>query len=759
VGLPPALRTLVKTVEAALGAVAAEMHGPTAFREIEALRQLMVRFRQGGAQKKNRALSSAQRRIASLSLTQQSAVAQAYTLYLELANVCENAYRTHRLRRRGEQSAGQSNLVYVLTAHPTESRSAQNIALLRRLQDHLIESLELARPPRPTVLRHLIHLLWRVGTHRRAKPTVQDEAEQMASMLGDAQLLECVTLHRDGHRLRIRTWVGGDKDGHPGVGPVQTRGSLAASRQRLAQFVANQLEEVAQDATLLANSKLNKALADFRRRLTEVRRLRAGDGVRMRAVAHAHHGLARAYERAAGAEHSALKRLRRLLDLFPALVVPLEMREEAGSFGRGSKIEKMLRAVRDLAAGGSVEGYVRGLVVSMTETADDLLAAESCMRRVFSTPKVPIIALFETPDVLRRSHKILAEVYRAPAWRRMLRARGQRLEVMVGYSDTAKRMGAFASRLAIYDAMRTIGAWAKRARVHVVFFHGSGGSEGRGGGTIAEQAAGWPNHTADVIKMTLQGEMVERTFSTPEILRSQVHKVAHVQNDPPSRVAPSRMARDLADAAEQAYKDFVKRSDFRALLAEATPYLRLDRLAIGSRPSKRAGAGSLDKLRAIPWVLCWTQTRFLLPVWLGLGTAWRQERRRPGAQRRLRQALRQDPLLRGFLRLLGFALEKAEPRLWQAYAEALAPKEASALLRVLDTEWRAARDLAKAASPGGLLADREWLRESIYYRAPMIHPLNLLQIGLLKKKTWGEREQKLFRETVTGIAAGMLTTG
>jgi phosphoenolpyruvate carboxylase len=224
----------------------------------------------------------------------------------------------------------------------------------------------------------------------------------------------------------------------------------------------------------------------------------------------------------------------------------------------------------------------------------------------------------------------------------------------------------------------------------------------------------------------------------------------------------------LADDSWKAFVELVESPDMRMLLSRATPYDRLGALTIGSRPPSRAGGGDADpsergRLRAIPWVLCWTQTRYLLHAWLGIGTAWRHLRREPGAAAKLRREMRRDPLLRAYMRTIGFTLAKTAPTVWDEYLRVLASDVSPKVIRRLDRERRDALDLARCASPDGeLLFDRRWLLESIRYRAPMIHPLNLLQIGTLDRARKGRLrkiDDELFRESVTGIAAGMLTTG
>lgn len=755
--LTPALRSLVKTVESALGRTVKEAEGKRVYNAIEGVRRHMVRMRKGDA----KALSDAKRILSGLLPKEKAAFAKTYTLYLELVNACENAYRTHRLKSRrrhlGSKQSGRANVVFVLTSHPTEARSPENVELLHRVQDLLIEALENGRAPRPNTLRHHMHQLWRAGTHPGEKPSVSDEARYIYSQIDNAALSEILALYRGGHRVRIRAWVGGDKDGHPGVGPEQMRRSLEASRLRMTEFVMDTMvAEIVSDIRFVKDGPFLKAAQSVLDRFEKIVSMKDGDAGRVASFKKAILQLGERYRKICGAPHPAFERFGQLIELFPGLVIPLELREERGLFGKKSKIAAMMRKLKALARGGEVGWYARGLIISMTQSAKDIEEAAVRAESIFGGPFLPIVPLFEMPSDLPRAPAVLAAAIKTGAFRRSVRARRKRLEVMLGYSDTSKRMGSFPSRLAIRDAMDGIGRWARKKGVDILYFHGSGGSEGRGGGSIEEQAATWPQDALETLKITIQGEMVERLFSTPEILRSQVEKIGAVQHTPPSRVRVSSFARALAADARKGYEDLVADPALYDLVASATPYTRLGSLTIGSRPSKRAGAGpsGLESLRAIPWVLCWTQTRLLLPVWYGLGTAWRKELKKPGAMRRLARARKEDPLLRGFLRLLGFALAKTAPNLWGEYANRLASASTKTLLLEIDRERRLALKLA-----GPILADREWLAESIRLRAPMIHPLNLLQIELLESGRDSAAARELFRETVTGISAGMLTTG
>jgi phosphoenolpyruvate carboxylase len=763
--LPPGLTTTVGVVQEILGRVVSEAEGEALFEVVEGVRREMVAFREADSEVgRERALDRAAEGIAGLSLEEKTAFARAYTLYLQLVNVCENGYRTHRLRERlepEEKSSARAELTFVLTAHPTESRSPENIRLLRRVQDHVVDSLGRGRPIDRREVENLIHLAWRAGTHPPEKPSVEDEANHLFSLLTDPILSEVVALTEAGHRVLLRTWVGGDKDGHPGVGPEQTGAALSRARTRLLGFVrATLIRPVREDVGLAGGERVASALGDLEEALSGLEDVGAGDGGRLGSLRDAVTAFQSAYRERFGIENPGVARLETLLEVFPGLVVPLELREERGRFGAGDAIADMMRRLEEIAEGGRIDAYARATVVSMTLEAEDLRAAQRLVDERFGEGAMPVIPLFELPEVLERAHVILREAWQDEAFRRAVRERGH-LEVMLGYSDTAKRMGMLASRVALHDAMRRIGEWAESEGVTPLFFHGHGGSVGRGGGRIEDLVATWPPRARTPYKHTVQGEMVERTLATPEILRSLVEKVAGVQESPPPYQGVGDLARKLADASKAAFEARAGSEPFRRLLERATPYGRLQALTIGSRPSSRGGEDAgLEDLRAIPWVLCWTQTRLMLHGWLGVGQAWRDLQDDPDLEKRLTEAADEDPLFRSYARLLSFTMAKTEPSVWRRYRRALAGGVAEDLARELEEDYEGALDLAcRGVGADSLLPDRPWLAESIRYRAPMIHPLNLLQIELLGQERWSDAEVELFRETVTGIAAGMLTTG
>jgi phosphoenolpyruvate carboxylase len=287
--LPPGLRETVGVVEAILGQVVARAEGTALFDAVEGIRRHMVAFREAASDAdREAALDRAADMLAGLSLEEKTALARAYTLYLQLVNVCEHAYRTHRLHRRpgrDEAAAARARLTFVLTAHPTESRSPGNIRVLRRVQDHVIESLAKDRPVDRAEIENLIHLAWRIGTHPPRKPSVEDEANHLFSLLTDPILSEVIALTEAGHSVLFRSWVGGDKDGHPDVGPPQTEAAMSLARGRLLAFVeARSLEPVRRDVALAGGRTVESALVGLEDAVSGLATVSDGDGGRVAAL-------------------------------------------------------------------------------------------------------------------------------------------------------------------------------------------------------------------------------------------------------------------------------------------------------------------------------------------------------------------------------------------------------------------------------------------------------------------------------------------
>ena len=517
------LRSLVKRSVALLGEVIREELGAPAYQRIEALRSRMTAVRGLGEQ--HEASYSILREelegLERLSARERIELALAFTLMLELMNACENAYRTWRLRAPHAHAADNARphaIIYVLTAHPTESRSPETIAVFREILQALVGWLD--APASRAIelrLRNLLKLAWRLSPSRTRKPSVRNEAEAIFSMvLQDEALASLIAANRELCSVYLRTWVGGDKDGHPGVDEKTLQQSLAASRARLLRFFESGLARVRAFSERVRDAQLGRELKSVAAAAAALRQLTPGDGGRV----------ARLRARLKGLRdvHPAVSDLRLLLRVFPGLVIPLELRESSellleAARGEPRAIARMVRWVRELSRGGDAKWYARGLIISMASSIEHVRAGCAVVRRELGALNLPVIPLLEQGAALEGGTELALAMLREPEIAEALRGSwAGLLELMVGYSDSAKEMGVLQSRLSIARAIHAIDRLPVfgEGLARPLFFHGSGGSTNRGGGSIEEQTAWWPESALANYKATLQGETIERSFASPE---------------------------------------------------------------------------------------------------------------------------------------------------------------------------------------------------------------------------------------------------
>ncbi|RYZ67203.1 MAG: phosphoenolpyruvate carboxylase, partial [Proteobacteria bacterium] len=383
------------------------------------------------------------------------------------------------------------------------------------------------------------------------------------------------------------------------------------------------------------------------------------------------------YKKEIGVLHPNLNELKTLLHIFPALVVPLEFREASDMLlsdpsGKSLAIVKMLKKLAQISKGGDPRWYVRGFIVSMTNEVEHLEAAARFVRMTLKSMQLPVIPLFEQASALQKSSEILTGMLESPEIGKAIRNEwANRVELMLGYSDSSKESGVLRSRLQVDEAMSRLDKLCEKNGITPIFFQGSGGSTDRGGGSIEEQTAWWPSGALRNYKVTVQGEMIERSLASPEITRGQIEKIVQSAGNwkdvkQREKFSPP-VLRVFADRVAELYQATVHDPKFLDVIGQATPYRFLDLLKIGSRPTKRSTSISVEGLRAIPWILCWTQTRTLFPTWWGVGSAW--EKASPDEREELKSAIEKSPVFKGYVRALGYTLAKVRLRIWRLYLE------------------------------------------------------------------------------------------
>jgi phosphoenolpyruvate carboxylase len=626
--------------------------------------------------------------------------------------------------------------------------------------------------------------------------------------------------------IRFGSWMGGDRDGNPNVTPEVTRQVCLLARWMAADLYAKEVDALRSELSMNQCSEELRALAggvwepykavltDIRARLWATRDwasaalvtgeppkvpvyLDPGDIERPLMVCYRSLVANRAGHVAAGRLTDILRRLA----CFGLTLVRLDLRQEAARHtaaldavtryvGAGSYAEwdearrqefllnelegrrplipssfPMDEATRDVldtfrVAAAQGPGSLGAYVISMASAPSDVLAVELLQREAGMPERMRVVPLFERVSDLDRAGAVLRDLLSHEYYRRLT---GERLEVMIGYSDSARESGVLPAAWALYRAQEAIVAACHEHGIRVTLFHGRGGTVGRGGGPIRLAILSQPPGSVDgALRVTEQGEVIHTAFGLPGIaLRTlELYSTATIEATLIPPATPRQEWRDvmdrLAETAQSTYRAVVGDSQFMAYFQAVTPIGELSQLNIGSRPARRSVSG-LSGLRAIPWQFAWTQVRLMLPAWLGLGEALRSE-----SPDLLRDMVRDWPFLRATLDLVEMVLAKTEPPVTAQYEALLAP----ASLRPFGASLRERFDGTRQAvletlGHDTLLSTNAVLRHSIDVRNPYVDPLNLLQAELLKRARQHEdaRVLQALLITINGVASGMRNTG
>jgi phosphoenolpyruvate carboxylase len=637
------------------------------------------------------------------------------------------------------------------------------------------------------LLLHQIAIAWRVSIVREQAPSVKNEAEHIYStLLNPETLTSLLAASREILPVYVRSWVGGDKDGHPGVDEIVMLESFSLSRLHLYRFVKAQLLLIQETLNWIKKTNqdssqripFQKDLSAIAKQLQSLKKIQDKDGSKVQKFRKAISTFSECYVKQIGQIHPALKQIKDLLHIFPGLVVPLELRESSDILmqiplpsGAALKsksnpkskndfpIVKMLKKIALISQGGDPKWYVRGFIISMTESIEHIKKSEQIVTHSLGKCLIPVIPLFEQAEALEQSPAIVQRMIQDEDLKNNIHHLwNNNLEVMVGYSDSSKQSGVFPSRLAIAQAMNQLDQICREAHITPFFFQGSGGSVDRGGGTIHDQTAWWPRSALKNYKVTIQGEMVERSLANPEITRGQIERI--YENITQALQSPARpphmeILKEFATQISHSYREMIHSPEFLKIVEKTTPYAALSEVKIGSRPVRRASQLSVEGLRAIPWVMCWTQTRVLFPTWWGVGSAWKSYSTEKKVE--LKRAYAQEAVFSSFVKAFGFTLAKIELPVWKIYLDQsqLEPQLIERFYNLFSNEYQLAVEFLKSITgEPDLVWFRPWLDASVRLRSPMIHPLNLLQIISIQEKNY-----PLLRITVTGISSGMLTTG
>ncbi|MCI1634870.1 phosphoenolpyruvate carboxylase [Bifidobacterium sp.] len=464
----------------------------------------------------------------------------------------------------------------------------------------------------------------------------------------------------------------------------------------------------------------------------------------------------------------------------------LEDIREHGLHGERGDLQPMTHEVLDtFRALGSIQRRngikaARRYIISFTKSAQHVKDVFELNRLAFAHPQdvptIDVIPLFEQLEDLENSVDTLEEIIKIPEVQARLKATGNKMEVMLGYSDSSKDAGPTSATLALHSAQERIAQWALQHNIDLTLFHGRGGAVGRGGGPANRAVLAQPVGSVNCrFKLTEQGEVIFARYGNPILAIRHIESVAAatlLQSAPSVEKRNTEMTRKYAtmaaalnEASHNRFLDLLGTPDFAPWFSIVTPLTEVGLLPIGSRPAKRGiGAKSLDDLRTIPWVFSWAQARINLAAWYGLGTACEQF----NDLNTMRQAYEEWPLFSTFIDNIEMSIAKTDERIAKMYL-ALGDRD-DLSKKVLDEMELTRKWVLKIVGDKWPLQHRHVLGQAIRIRSPYVDALSVTQVRALRslRRRYDKEELSTSQQaefiylilcTVSGVAAGLQNTG
>ena len=408
-------------------------------------------------------------------------------------------------------------------------------------------------------------------------------------------------------------------------------------------------------------------------------------------------------------------------------------------------------------------------IISMTNSASDLLSVFFLQKEAKIKNKLRVVPLFETLDDLINSKSIMQTLFSQKWYRKLI---NNKQEVMIGYSDSNKDAGKICASWHQYKAQEEIVSLAKKFDIELIFFHGRGGSAGRGGGPIQATLRSLPpNSVNGKIRITDQGEVIQQKYGYEPLanynLCSYIGAVTEATLNPPPSPKDNwrNLIEKMSDISKSSYrKNINQSSEFIKYFETVTPHKALGKLSIGSRPSKRKNIDNIKSLRAIPWVFAWTQIRLMLPAWLGSAEALRYSYINK-FRRTLLDMEKNWPFFNSMLDTLDMVIAKADPEISKIYESYLADDSLKRVGKKLRFQFDVIKKLNKKITPKEISVIRKQFRSPIIARNIYSEVLNIIQPTVIKKLQVDKNPKNkqylndALLTSIAGISAAMKNTG
>ena len=440
------------------------------------------------------------------------------------------------------------------------------------------------------------------------------------------------------------------------------------------------------------------------------------------------------------------------------------------------EIFKTARQLKDALG----EEVIKQNIISHSTSVSDLLELAIMLKEVGlideNGTRVQIVPLFETIEDLDNSCDTMEKYLSLPIVQKWIASKNNYQEIMLGYSDSNKDGGYLSSCWTLYKAQQQLTAIGDKFGVKITFFHGRGGTVGRGGGPTYEAITSQPLRSInDRIRLTEQGEVIGNKYGNKDaayynlemLVSAAINRmVTHKKSDAHTSNKYERIMDQVVERSYQIYRDLVFGDErFYDYFFESSPIKAISSFNIGSRPAARKTITEIGGLRAIPWVFSWSQSRVMFPGWYGVGSSFKEfiDQDPENNLAFLQLMYKRWPFFKSLLSNVDMVLSKSNMNIAFEYAQLCEDQNVRDIFNIILDEWQLTKNvILEIEGHDELLAENTYLRDSLDYRMPYFNVLNYIQLELIKRQRNGQLtpdQEKLIHITINGIATGLRNSG